>query len=132
MGEELRNMHTKRYAAWPRRCIAVSGIAHPAQFEAGLSRNCQVVRHFAYPDHHSFTREEMQEWTAAATEGDFPAEAIITTEKDASRIRALQGTPEVPVLVLGMQVKWWDEDALQQLLTSISARVDASTVDPDI
>ncbi len=130
--EGLRNMHTKRYAAWPRKCIAVSAIAHPTQFEVALSRNCQVVRHFAYPDHHPFTPEEAREWAAAATKGPDIAEAIITTEKDTSRIHALKMALDVPVLVLGMQVKWWDEDALRELLTSISKRVDASTADPDI
>lgn len=128
----LRNMHTKRYAGWPRRCIAVSGMAHPAQFEAGLARNCEVVRHFAYPDHHDFTPREAEEWLATLQDDPRRPEAIITTEKDASRIRGLGLSHDVPVLIMGMKVKWWDEDALHTLLTSIEQRVEASLADPDI
>lgn len=132
MVDGLRNLHTKRYAGWPRRCIAVSGIAHPAQFEAGLARNCEVVRHFSYPDHHDFTPEEAEQWMQALQEGDRAPEAIITTEKDASRIRILGMSQEVPILVMGMKVKWWDEEALNALLTSIDQRVEASRTDADI
>ena len=38
----LRAMATKRYAAWPSSCVAVSGIANPMQFEDHLSKNCKV------------------------------------------------------------------------------------------
>lgn len=130
--EGLRNMYTKRYAAWPRRCIAVSGIAHPSQFESTLSRNCTVQQHFAYSDHHMFTEEEVNGWRAALGAGDAPPEAIITTEKDASRMRAMELPEDLPILVLGMQVLWWDEEALTGLLTSIRQRVDASLAEPDI
>jgi len=130
--EGLRNLNTKRYASWPRRCIAVSGIAHPSQFEMTLSRNCTVTQHFAYPDHHPFTTKEVGEWKAALGADNAPPEAIITTEKDASRIRALELPEDLPILVLGMQVLWWDEEALTDLLTSIRQRVDASLAEPDI
>ena len=86
MVEGLRDLRTKRYAGWPRNCIAVSGIAHPAQFEASLSRNCKVSRHFIYPDHHIFKPEEVEEWRAALKGAGYP-EAMITTEKDAARLR---------------------------------------------
>jgi tetraacyldisaccharide 4'-kinase len=131
MVEGIRNLHTKRFSAWPRKCIAVSGIAHPAQFETSLARNCNVARHFAYPDHHPFTPAEALQWQQAL-EAEVGAEAIITTEKDAARMRAMELPENMPVLVLGMQVKWWDEDALRGLLTSIDERVDASAPDPDI
>jgi tetraacyldisaccharide 4'-kinase len=132
MVDGLRNLHTKRYAAWPRACIAVSGIAHPLQFESSLARNCKVMQHFAYTDHHLFTPDELKEWQAALNHAEYPIEAIITTEKDASRIRDMEGASDLPFLVMGMQVKWWDEDALQSLLTSIETRVDASATEPDI
>ena len=132
MVDGLRSLHTKRYAAWPRACIAVSGIAHPLQFESSLSRNCKVIHHYAYSDHHVFTPNELEEWKASLANPTTPADAIVTTEKDASRIRAMEGAQELPLLVMGMQVKWWDEDALQSLLTSIEARVEASAAEPDI
>ena len=39
---------------------------------------------------------------------------------------------DLNVLVMGMQVKWWDEDALRQLLTSIDKQVEASAAVSDI
>ena len=132
MVDGLRNMHTKRYASWPFRCIAVSGIAQPGQFEASLSHQCRVMRHFAYPDHHAFKTGDLAEWSAALSDPALKAEAIITTEKDAERIRSIDGAAGLPILVMGMQVKWWDEDALTALLTSISQRVEASLAEPDI
>lgn len=127
----LRSLHTKRYAAWPRRSIAVSGIAHPAQFEFGLARNCKVVRHFAYPDHHPFSTDDVREWQAALSDAEDDT-AIITTEKDAARIRGLEGASALPILVMGLKVTWWDEDALNAMLTSIEERVEASRATPDI
>ena len=92
----LRVMTTKRYAGWPSSCIAVSGLANPAQFEHQLSRQCRVLSHFAYPDHHTFTEDDLREWAASLkkeTAGRRP-EAIITTEKDAERIRPLVAAAE--------------------------------------
>ena len=131
MVEGLRDLRTKRYAGWPRNCIAVSGIAHPAQFEASLSRNCKVSRHFIYPDHHTFKPEEVEEWRAALKGAGYP-EALITTEKDAARLRNMALPEDLQILVLSMQVKWWDEDALHALLTSIDKRVEASAAVTDI
>lgn len=131
MVEGLRDLRTKRYAGWPRKCIAISGIAHPAQFEASLARNCKVIQHFSYPDHHAFTPEEVQEWCTAIA-GDPALEAVITTEKDAARLRSMSLPEDLKILVMGMQVKWWDEDALLALLTSIDKRVDASAPVSDI
>ncbi len=131
MVEGLRDLRTKRYAGWPRKCVAVSGIAHPTQFESSLARNCKVTQHFSYPDHHSFTPEEVQEWRSAIA-ADMAVEAVITTEKDAARLRSMSLPEDLKILVMGMQVKWWDEDALHALLTSIDKQVDASAPVSDI
>ena len=131
----LRAMASKRYAGWPMRCIAVSGIAQPAQFEAQLSRNCRVLHHFAYSDHQSFTPDHVAEWRAALERpddrGQLP-EAIITTEKDVERIRPLAEAADLPILVLHLHIHWWDEEALGGLLSTVRQRVEASRSNPDI
>ena len=133
--EGLRAMANKRYAAWPMRCIAVSGIANPAQFEGHVARNCQVLRHFAYPDHQEFTEEHVTEWRKALAEpngrGQLP-EAIITTEKDVERIRPIAEAADLPILVLHLNIHWWDEAALEGLLSSIYQRIEASQSTSDI
>lgn len=133
--EGLRAMATKRYAAWPLSCIAVSGIANPGQFEEHLSKNCRVARHFSYADHYAFEPTDLAEWKAALNgiqaKGPLP-EAIITTEKDAARIRPLAEAADLPILILGLQIRWWDEDALADLFKTLKSGVAASASDQDI
>ena len=107
----LRAMTTKRYAGWPASCIAVSGLANPAQFEQ-LSRQCRVLSHFAYPDHHTFTEDDLRDWAAALKKEPQAGalEAIITTEKDAERIRPLEAAADLPILVVNLKIQWWDEE----------------------
>ena len=133
--EGLRAMATKRYAGWPMRCIAVSAIAQPAQFEAHIGRHCRVQHHFAYPDHHTFNAQHVDAWRKALAtpddRGQLP-EAIITTEKDVERIRPLAEAADLPILVLHLHIHWWEADALGTLLSSIRQRVDGSRSKPDI
>ena len=133
--EGLRVMATKRYAGWPMQCIAVSGIAQPAQFEAQVERHCRVQHHFAYPDHQEFNAEHVDTWrkalATANARGQFP-EAIITTEKDVERIRPLTEAADLPILVLKLHIHWWDVDALDALLSSIRGQVEGSRSNPDI
>lgn len=131
----LRAMATKRYAAWPSSCVAVSGIANPIQFEDHLSKNCKVAQHFSYADHYAFAAADLSEWKAAlqaTPESGVKPEAIITTEKDAERIRPLAEAAELPILVVGLQIQWWDEEALSDLFTTLKNRVEASSSDSDI
>ena len=130
----LRAMATKRYAGWPSNCIAVSGLANPAQFEHQLSRQCRVLHHFAYPDHHTFTAADLDEWCSALgrdVNGRTPA-AIITTEKDAERIRPLEGTGDLPILVVNLKIQWWDEEPLGALLSTLRKKVGVSQDGSDI
>ena len=69
---------------------------------------------------------------ASAIAADMAVEAVITTEKDAARLRSMSLPEDLKILVMGMQVKWWDEDALHALLTSIDKQVDASAPVSDI
>lgn len=131
----LRAMKSKRYAGWPLACIAVSGIGQPDQFRQQLSRQCRVVRHFDYPDHHHFTPVDLHAWKDALQQPDDAGrlpEAIITTEKDAERIRPLEMAAELPILVVGLHIQWWDEPALDGLLSTIHKRVEASRAGSDI
>ena len=130
----LRAMKTKRYAGWPASCIAVSGLANPAQFEHQLSRQCRVLSHFAYPDHHTFTEDDLREWAASLqkeTAGRRP-EAIITTEKDAERIRPLTAAADLPILVVTLKIQWWDEEPLDALLSSLRRKVGVTGDGSDI
>ena len=130
----LRAMATKRYAGWPAGCIAVSGLANPAQFEQQVSKQCRVLSHFAYPDHHTFTPSDLENWkTALDTDfGGRTPEAIITTEKDAERIRPLEAAKDLNILIVSLKIQWWDEEPLGALLSSLRKKVGVSKDGSDI
>lgn len=63
--------------------VAFSGIGQPQSFETTLARlGLDVKKHFRFPDHHWYSREDIRELSSRSD-----AQAIVTTEKDVSRLR---------------------------------------------
>jgi tetraacyldisaccharide 4'-kinase len=70
-----------------RRVVAVAGIARPARFfEALRAGGWEVVREFAFRDHHWFSHRDLAKIERTAS--DERADLILTTEKDAARLEA--------------------------------------------
>lgn len=63
----------------PEKVVLVSGIANPAPLEDYVARNFRLVKHFEFPDHHAYTRANLEAVGAAARRENA---AVITTEKD--------------------------------------------------
>ena len=70
---------------YTNRLILFSGIANDAPLLSYLSSNYKIVRHFRFPDHHKFSKGDMNTISSAARE--FPTAVIMTTEKDCQRVR---------------------------------------------
>ncbi len=69
--------------------LAFSGIARPATFTALLrSLGAAVKAELVYPDHYFYTKRDLAEIFQKA--GDVGAAMIVTTEKDASRLKIMQ------------------------------------------
>lgn len=67
-----------------RRVILFTGIAHPETMEAYIrSKGCEVVKHFRFGDHYSYTPADMQKLGRAA---EAASAWLLTTEKDYSRL----------------------------------------------
>jgi tetraacyldisaccharide 4'-kinase len=80
------------------RVVAVAGIARPQRFFSALRREgWNVVREIAYPDHHWFTRRNLDSIRTAAER--VHADIVITTEKDAVRIGPRAGWAALPMEV---------------------------------
>jgi tetraacyldisaccharide 4'-kinase len=78
------------HASAGKRAIAVAAIARPQRFFATLrSQGWDVVREFAFRDHHWFTPADLDRVRRAAREEH--ADIILTTAKDAVRIEAQDG-----------------------------------------
>lgn len=86
--------------------LLFTGIAQPAPLVAHVQAMCGTVRHIGYPDHHAFTPRDLSR--LAAVFGSFAAgpKTLITTAKDAARLRPmLVGSPleGLPLVVIGMR-----------------------------
>ena len=88
----------------------------PAKFHATLRQaGAEVAGTMDFPDHHRFTRRELAAVHARAVAlGAVP----ITTPKDAVR---LPPAWRADLQVLGVQLAWADEAALERLLAEVLA-----------
>ena len=91
------------------RVIAVAGIARPERFFAALrAQGCDVVRTFAFGDHHWFTRPDVERLERAASEANVTL--IVTTEKDGVRLEPVvdgsdhESTPRDPRAPVWLQL----------------------------
>ncbi len=67
------------------RVVLISGLARPSGFESIIrSLGADIMKHFAFPDHHMFRSRELKKISAWALRNG--ADLIITTEKDYVRI----------------------------------------------
>ena len=66
--------------------VLVTGIAFPKPFEDFLASQNQVLKHFKYPDHHKFRKEELNEIHNFIDKFAGENPVIVTTEKDAMRL----------------------------------------------
>lgn len=73
--------------------LLLSGIGNPHQMEQDVRRFVQHITPLSFPDHHYYTRRDAETIHNALLAMPKP-HIIITTEKDAARLRHLQGLSE--------------------------------------
>ena len=86
--------------------LLFTGIADPTPLLAHLRRRYAQVEHKAFPDHHRFTPADLQALAERFHKFAAGPKALITTEKDAARLRpVLKGSPleGLPITVIGMR-----------------------------
>ena len=85
-----------------RSCMALSSIADPADFERTLRKlRMNVVGRLALPDHHDYSGDDVDVVVEAARE--VGADTILTTEKDAVRLRPWRS--RMPLVALGIELE---------------------------
>jgi tetraacyldisaccharide 4'-kinase len=96
-GEKVRAAELRKGA-----CMALSSIADPSDFERTLQRlRMNVVGRLALPDHHDYSGDDVDVVVEAARE--VGADTIVTTEKDAVRLRPWRS--RVPLVALGIDLE---------------------------
>lgn len=88
------------------RVLVVTGIAHPEPMVEELRRSCKV-QHMAFPDHHAYNKRDMDRIREAFGALQGQRKVIVTTEKDAVRLRGL--TEGLPFYVLPIEVTFHKE-----------------------
>jgi tetraacyldisaccharide 4'-kinase len=118
----LRNLSTRKQSGleWlrGRSVYAFCGVGNPEAFRRTLaSLGAEVVMFRAFDDHHAYTAQDVRRLNAEAQE--FMAEALITTEKDATKIKA-DGF-ELPLTALRVEIEVVrNEDLLEERLLAVA------------
>lgn len=76
---------------YSQKVILVSGIANDTPLRQYLSDTYKIVGRLSFPDHHRYTKRDIR--AIAAVARNCPTACLMTTEKDAQRLRDV---PEVP------------------------------------
>ncbi|MDE6534921.1 MAG: tetraacyldisaccharide 4'-kinase [Muribaculaceae bacterium] len=75
--------------------IALAGIAHPTEFIKHIKSTGAKVSSMIFADHHNYSRNDMADLVAKIKSSPNPKKTIvITTEKDAMRLKGLSGLPK--------------------------------------
>lgn len=77
---------------YSNKTILVSGIANDAPLRSYLSDTYKIVKRLSYPDHHRFGKADIRAMAAAVKAA--PTACLITTEKDAQRLREVKVVPD--------------------------------------
>jgi tetraacyldisaccharide 4'-kinase len=94
--------------------LAIAGIARPSKFFDPLVRaGVRVVETREFPDHHPFTRAELE---AVLARGAELGAAVVTTPKDAVRLPA---DLRARFIVVGVRLDWDDPAAIEALLAGL-------------
>ncbi len=103
----------------PQPVIAFCALGNPRAFFSHIQRDGYQATHTrAFPDHHFYTQSDVDSLTREAAKHG--AQALLTTAKDAVKLRSLRF--DVPCYVLDVDLEFDDERELLELVRrSISA-----------
>jgi len=100
-----------------RNVIGFAGIAHYEPFEQQLAKNFTLKKFKSFPDHYIFSQSDIESLAGECGKFGLPETALITTEKDAMRLKVLKGLPQVPVFYVPVKVRILNrENQFTQLL----------------
>jgi tetraacyldisaccharide 4'-kinase len=103
--------------------VLVSGIGNPDSFRRVIERmHISVARAFNFPDHHRYSEADVQAIVRGARQNNI--ETIITTEKDADKLKACApeaALPAIVVLKVALEIIENEEQFYSRLLSLYSA-----------
>jgi tetraacyldisaccharide 4'-kinase len=99
-------------------CLLVTGIANPAPLVRYLEAQYETVHKLHFPDHHEFTKKDMEKIIRLKEQLGGENCTLLTTEKDAVRLQAFENMPEyhtVPIEIVFLD----NEAAFKEKLLSL-------------
>ena len=94
------------------RIVAFTGIGNPEPMITYLKEYSSSVRHIQYPDHHTFTLQNIVDIRSELDAIEGGNKIVVTTEKDAMRLRGTDLediTNSLPLYVLPIEVDFKDK-----------------------
>ena len=77
---------------YSKRAILATGIANDTPLRSFLAGQYRIVQHLVFGDHHRFSMSDIRAICSAADSE--PTAVVVTTEKDAQRLRGMKKIPE--------------------------------------
>jgi len=88
-----------------KNIVGFAGIAHSEPFEQHLAKTFTLKKFKSFPDHYIFSQSDIESLAIECGKFGLPETVLITTEKDAMRLKALNGLPQVPVFYVPVKVR---------------------------
>jgi tetraacyldisaccharide 4'-kinase len=86
------------------KVILVTGIANPDPLSDHIHQHFEILKHFRYADHHSFTESDVNDIHYEAQQ--ISDACIVTTEKDMVRLRSIPSVPKHPWFYIPIEVEF--------------------------
>ena len=98
--------------------LLITGIANPAPLVRYLEERCPMLHKLHFPDHHEFTKKDMEKIIRLKEQLGGENCTLLTTEKDAVRLQSFENMPEyhtVPIEIVFLD----NEAAFKEKLLSL-------------
>ena len=92
--------------------LLLTGIANPAPLKEHLNNYCTDISELQYPDHHRYNTKDINKLTNIFSKINADNKIIITTEKDAVRLRDVNQLPEsmLPIYYIPIEIGFIDDN----------------------
>lgn len=89
--------------------LLVTGIAKPAPLISYLKNNDLIIKHLKYQDHHPFSKKNIEDIISKFEQINGENKLILTTEKDAMRLRSHEELKNFPIFYLSIEIEIIDQ-----------------------
>ena len=107
-----KTLHIDDFNVKKHDIFLLTGISQTSNLVSYLEQKHEVVKHYKFNDHHNFKKEEIEEIIDDYKKSDQSDKIIVTTEKDAVRLRdiSLESLSKINIYYLELEIDFLNED----------------------